>query len=67
MRESFYIELERREAVKKRWEEEKKYEDDDFDDERLAISVFEPLDFPNHECKPIVRTWSREQVRKMIK
>ncbi len=66
MREAFYIDLERRKAAKKRWEEEKKYEDDDFDDERLAISVFEPFDFPKRECKPIVRTRSREQVRKMI-
>lgn len=67
MRESFYIDLERREAARKMWEEEKMYEDPNSDDERLAISVFEPLDFPKRECKPIVRTRSREQVRKMIR
>lgn len=67
MREAFYIDMERREKARKMWEEEKMYEDPNFDDERLAISVFEPLDFPKRECKPIVRTRSREQVRKMIK
>lgn len=67
MRESFYIELERREKVQKMWEEEKKYDDPDFDCEGMHTSGFEPLDFPKRECKPIVRKWSREKVRQMIK
>ena len=67
MRESFYIELERREKVQKMWEEEKKYDDPDFDYEGMHTSGFEPLDFPKRKCKPIVRKWSREKVRQMIR
>ena len=65
MREAFYIELERREKAKKEWEE-KMYDDPDFDYEGMHNGGFEPLNFPKRECKPIVRTRSREQVRRMI-
>ena len=67
MREAFYIELERRYKVQKMWEEEKKYDDPDFDYEGMHISGFDPIDFPRRECEPIVRTRSREQVTKMIR
>lgn len=67
MREAFYIDMERREKAKKMWEEEKMYDDPDFDYEGMYTSGFEPINFPRRECKPIVRTRSREQVRKMIK
>lgn len=64
MREIFYIDLERRDEVQRKWESMDKEPPVTMDDK--LISSFEPQDFPERECLPIKRKWSRAAVRGMI-
>lgn len=64
MKEDFYIERERRKEAQRKWAS-RDQEPPVTMDEKL-ISSFEPQDFPERECLPIKRKWSRATVRSMI-
>ncbi len=64
MKESFYIDVERRKEAQREWASMDKEPPVSMDDK--VISSFEPQDFPERECLPIKRRRSRAAVRGMI-
>lgn len=65
MKESFYIDMERRKQVQEDWKSIDKVPPVSLD-EKLNYSGFEPYNFPDRECKPIVRRRSRAEVLRLI-
>ena len=64
MKEWYYINLERMEAIKKEWDTMDKLAP--LTKEEKLESGFEPRDFPEREPLQIKRRRTREEVRKLI-